>query len=1000
MTSVFISYRQIDDAQRERVHSFAEKLRDCDINVILDQFYLCNKPGGPPEGWPKWSSDRAIQTERVIIIGNEPWFNCFDGNERPGKGLGAAAEAHDIRDRIYQKAGINEDIRVVLLDDADSAHISSSLRRYHHFHANRDFDSIVQWLDGIPLTPQTVQRSIAKLAQWAGGGNIVTLAVVFTDIINSAKLSNEIGDADWNVIRQKHFVRGKRLAEKLDGFLIKTMGDSLMVVFRNAPSALDFLLDFRQDTGDSIVNIRQVAHIGAVILDGEDVFGHHVDLSARLAGKAEGGDIVVTDVFKKDVDSIRNAKHNGLAWEAIIGVSFKGFSELVDLWRLRIGVPPSSSSISDSSLDTDQSNSSTAVLSNLPRRHGFFGRKEELKKIAEALSPKTRTWGALIDGPGGIGKTTLAIRAAELVPAGQFKHIFFLSSKDKKLTADGARPLKDFVNPGYLYMLNEIALKLKENDFAKTPETERARLLIDALAPAQALLILDNLESLAKDEQNRLFDFLSQLPPGCKAIATSRRRSDVDCRIIRLEKLEQDEALALIAELATDRPLLAKASQEDRIHLYLETGGNPLVLRWVAGQLGRGHCRTITVALDFLRSASGSNDPLEFIFGDLLEEFNENETKLLAALTYFTRPVKVIGIAELASMSIIAAETTLNGLSNRALVVPNEEETLFVLAPMVADFLRRERPEVIAETRRRLERRAYALIVENGDDNYARFPQLNADWHIVSPALTVFVAEESKHRLQRVCDALWRFFEYTGRWDEWLALEEQAEAKALANRDYRYAGWRAEKAGRVHFLREEADAVLACANRAAAHWQKAGGAAREQSVAIRLLGMGHTLKKEYPAAIAAYRESLALRRAISVESTDVAVALNDLASVEKLSGDFEASEKDYREAIRVARAINYAEGIANFTSNLAGLALERKDWHGAEILEREALPLSEKLGRQELIAASSGLLAMALARQGKKADALPYAQRAVEILTKLGSPDIAEAREILKECGG
>src|SRR5215470_12907595 len=138
------------------------------------------------------------------------------------------------------------------------------------------------------------------------------------------------------------------------------------------------------------------------------------------------------------------------------------------------------------------------------------------------------------------------------------------------MTPDGERPLSDFVIRGYLDMLNEIARLLKQPDLAKQTETDRARLVIDALADTQALLILDNLESLHKDDQNRLFEFLSQLPLGCKAIATSRRRTDVDAHIIRLAKLEQDAALALIAELAIDRPLLAKAPEEKRIKLYEE----------------------------------------------------------------------------------------------------------------------------------------------------------------------------------------------------------------------------------------------------------------------------------------------------------------------------------------------------------------------------------------------------------------------------------------------
>ena len=43
--------------------------------------------------------------------------------------------------------------------------------------------------------------------------------------------------------------------------------------------------------------------------------------------------------------------------------------------------------------------------SNLPVQAYFFGREKELKIIENAISPKSRTWGVLIDGPGGVGKT-------------------------------------------------------------------------------------------------------------------------------------------------------------------------------------------------------------------------------------------------------------------------------------------------------------------------------------------------------------------------------------------------------------------------------------------------------------------------------------------------------------------------------------------------------------------------------------------------------------------
>ena len=54
----------------------------------------------------------------------------------------------------------------------------------------------------------------------------------------------------------------------------------------------------------------------------------------------------------------------------------------------------------------------TSIPHNLPSLQPFFGREDELRKIADALDPESRTWGALIDGPGGMGKTSLAVRAA------------------------------------------------------------------------------------------------------------------------------------------------------------------------------------------------------------------------------------------------------------------------------------------------------------------------------------------------------------------------------------------------------------------------------------------------------------------------------------------------------------------------------------------------------------------------------------------------------------
>jgi tetratricopeptide (TPR) repeat protein len=639
----------------------------------------------------------------------------------------------------------------------------------------------------------------------------------------------------------------------------------------------------------------------------------------------------------------------------------------------------------------------TSIPNNLPRLQSFFGREKELAAIHEALDPESRTWGALIDGPGGMGKTSLAVRAAYDYEPNQFRRIIFLSVKDREMDDDGERRLSGFLLSGLLEMLNELARELGQPDIVKAPEDQRIRLLLEALRPMQALLILDNLESLSKEERDQLFTFVKRLPQGCKAILTSRRRIGSGSELLILEKLDEAAALETLADLARHNPLLAKTSEAERITLYRQTGGTPLLLRWVAGQLGRGSCRTFTDALHFLQSCPPDNDPLEFIFGDLAREFTADETRVLAGLTYFTLPAKVEHIVELAGLDTEPVETALSTLSNRSLVVPDQEERSFALVPMVADFLRRKRPEVVEETGRRLEERAYALIVENGHEQHDRFPVLDAAWPTISPALPLFLAGPNP-RLQTVCVALAKFLDFTGRWDEQLSLSQQAETKAVATGDDYDAGMRAYEAGWIHYLRRQADAILASAERAAAYWQTHGVGARERSLAIRMRGIGHQLKNEYPAAVAAYRETLDLQRYQGAENSDVALTLSDLGDVNLLSGDHEAAERDYREALEVAHAVGYVEGVAIFTGNLACLELEREAWPLAEVLAREALASAENIGRQELIGSDCYWIGIALLRQGNSAEALAYVRRAVDIFSRLGDTDLERAQATLREC--
>lgn len=643
--------------------------------------------------------------------------------------------------------------------------------------------------------------------------------------------------------------------------------------------------------------------------------------------------------------------------------------------------------------------------STLPNQPYFFGREKELAIIADAISPESRTWGALIDGPGGIGKTALAIRAAHLAPETLFERKIFITAKVRELTSEGEKPLKDFSRDNYFSMLNELAMELGEEGIPRLAPDERANPLRMAMAGKKILIIFDNLETLPEDERTRLFQFLSRLPEVNKAIVTSRRRADVDARVVRLDRLSHDEAMQLVDELALRSPRLARASQIERNDLYEITQGNPLFIRWIAGQLGRegSQCRTIAEACAFLEKVPKGNDPLEYIFGDLLETFSESETKVLAALTHFTQPAKLKWLAQMAELPERAAETALEDLADRSILTASPEARTFFLPPLARKFIETRRPEAVVQTGDALTNRAYALAMQyGGSKNYEGFKTLDAEWDLLAAALPRLLQGENT-RLQMVCAQLAFFLNFTGRWDERLWFSEQAEARALDANDLDNAGWRAYQAGWVYTLRSQPTEVLACAARTATHWQ--AFTPHQKATAIRLRGFGHLLQKDYPAAIAVYQEALEIWRSLSPESDEVSTALSDLAEVENASRDYPAAERDYRAALRIAKKNGNQEYVATYTGNLADFALDRVQWAEAESLAREALALAEKVGRQELIASDCHRIAKALLEQNRAAEAEALvlseaealARRAVEIFTRLRYKDLPDAQEVLAE---
>jgi small GTP-binding protein len=172
------------------------------------------------------------------------------------------------------------------------------------------------------------------LIEWAGGAGAATVVIVFTDIVGSTKLQADLGDSQWDIVRQRHFARVQQLVRDNAGCFVKNTGDGVMAAFRSADAALAFGLGLRANSGHSVVNVRIGLHVGAVSILEDDAFGHNVNFAARVMATLENAGLIMSAATKHDLDTRRTPLYSSLNLRRVERVSLKGIEGEQTLWLL------------------------------------------------------------------------------------------------------------------------------------------------------------------------------------------------------------------------------------------------------------------------------------------------------------------------------------------------------------------------------------------------------------------------------------------------------------------------------------------------------------------------------------------------------------------------------------------------------------------------------------------------------------------------------------------
>jgi class 3 adenylate cyclase len=126
---------------------------------------------------------------------------------------------------------------------------------------------------------------------------------LFTDIEDSTKLAEQLGDERWMELLRWHRDDVQKAASRHRGFVVKSLGDGFMIAFASASEAIRCAGEVRDRAAagweDYQFRVRAGIHSGDVIRDLDDFYGHAVIVAARVAGAAPGGDILATGVVRE-----------------------------------------------------------------------------------------------------------------------------------------------------------------------------------------------------------------------------------------------------------------------------------------------------------------------------------------------------------------------------------------------------------------------------------------------------------------------------------------------------------------------------------------------------------------------------------------------------------------------------------------------------------------------------------------------------------------------------
>lgn len=794
---------------------------------------------------------------------------------------------------------------------------------------------------------------------------------LFTDIEGSTQLWEQRQAAMGQALMTHDAILREQI-EKYGGDIVKHTGDGVFAVFeRGRPllAAINIQKELAAVDWGSIENmrVRIVLHAGEAERRGNDYVGLAVSQAARLLPVGWGGQILLTPAVMDVAALPPDASVKNLGTHLL-----RDLSDPQTIYTLthpdlpRQKFPPL--------------RSLAAHSHNLPAQlTPFIGRQAELVQIRRQLqSPDCRL--LTLVGPGGIGKTRIALQvAADLVDA--YAHgVYFVSLAPVEEAKLIAVTIAGAIN------------------FSFYGQQSAEDQLLHYLRDKKLLLILDNFEHLLPGAA--FLERLLQISPSVKLLITSRERLNLrQERVFSVGGMEFPKYEQALWPAGDER--LASENIYDAVELFMQTvrrtrpdfvfsdselaavvrichlvEGMPLGLELAAAWVRVLSCQEIADeiagSLDFLTARqpqlSERHHSLKAVFDYLWSLLSPAERSVMRQLAVFRGGFQRDAAQKVAGASFFF----LSSLIDKALLrepAAGKYEMHEVLRQYATERLQAH-PDELEDT---LEwhGRYYAGLLARLETGLRDARQQSAlaeiDWNkenvrgawhwAIEQLKKETLREAAVDILHQIIESLYVFYETRGWFQDGVEILDRAliQLRALpqpTSQEQLLIGRILSRQGNFYLNLTTDQEAQHCLEEALAiikEVEEGARRSREKAFGLFMLGQVEFWRGVYEKAKLYFEQSLAIYEQLDLE-WGIGLMRNWLGNVAYLGGQLAEAKELYMQSLAISRRLGYSRGIADTLNNLGNVSSQLGEFEAATRLIQESLDTYRHIGYQKGIA--------------------------------------------------